>query len=240
MLLTVNEEMGLWTLIAVSEDEATLVSNATALLQVKDKIIYRGSSSNRETRELKHIRFHVGGKPEQKITRNPSGGSTHETIYVGGVEVIVEPSTPYSRMVMGGMRDTCFFADGCIYFIEASSIQGLPTIVCTGSFCKHCNSPILKPGRCEWHTCDACVEKCEHEWKEGSVHGGDAGDLGLGQYCGKCGIGKPNGISKLPISVQHLMLQKQYGMTVMYSDLGLTPEQVVSAELQLIHALRSA
>lgn len=89
-------------------------------------------------------------------------------------------------------RDAIFFGGGGLTLVDHEEADGkMQANVCI-AFCKHCNAPLIEMGRCEWKTCEACVAKCEHEYEDGHVHGGEAGVLGVGKFCVKCGRGKPD------------------------------------------------
>jgi hypothetical protein len=88
-------------------------------------------------------------------------------------------------------RDAIYFGGGGLILLGCTESAGVPTLEFAIDRCKHCSKPIVSMFECEWKTCDACADKCGHEYERGMVHGGKAGAMGVGEFCGKCGRGKP-------------------------------------------------
>jgi hypothetical protein len=88
------------------------------------------------------------------------------------------------------IRDAIFFGGRGLIFIGHTEVNGKPSLDFTIEHCKVCNKPMISMIECEWQTCNACAEKCEHNYVYGAVHGGGI-DIGLGEYCDFCGRGKP-------------------------------------------------
>lgn len=93
-----------------------------------------------------------------------------------------------SRRVTGGIRDTCFCATSGLTYLGTTE-DGIGFRF-TGGYCARCGSPIITRAACEWRVCDACAERCAHEYRRGIVHGGGI-DIGVDEYCGSCGRAKP-------------------------------------------------
>jgi hypothetical protein len=75
------------------------------------------------------------------------------------------------------------------------------------------------------------------------VHGGSAGNMGMGEFCGKCGRGKPEheGTRKKSQVERKLEVQWELGMTVLYKGDGpiKTPQQAVKMH-RLVRRYRKA
>ena len=107
-----------------------------------------------------------------------------------------------SEEIVRDMRDALFFSGGSgLFFLESREKGGTFFVDVCLSFCKHCKMPLIDMGRCEWRTCEACVAKCEHDYDRGSVHGGSAQVLSVGEFCNKCGRGKPN--DEVEVQIRH-------------------------------------
>jgi len=89
-------------------------------------------------------------------------------------------------------------------------------------------------GECEWKTCNACKDKCEHVYEPGLVHGGNAGMMAPGEFCGKCGRGKPEdpGVRQKTKIENELAVERELGIKVIYKNLpgGMGPNDVVQYE----------
>jgi hypothetical protein len=179
--ITRNDEKATWTLIPTTPDEEKTLASVASLLSVGNKIEYHGRTTDPDDENAVSVHFNAGGKHARRTTYGKNGGSSTRSVYVGGVTLVLIGSTPEDKNEIACIRDTCF---------DQTEVDGKFALLFTAKHCKHCGAPILKMGRCEWSTCDTCVEKCDHEWETGAIHGGGI-DLGLGEICGKCGIGKP-------------------------------------------------
>lgn len=180
-----NDEKATWTLVPTTSDEERTRASVASFLSVGDKMQYHGRGTDPDDENAITVRFNAGGKYE-RVTK---GNSTNPD-YVGGVTFHLIGTTPEDKDELGYVRDTCYVGSGGLILVEQSEVDGTPALVFTAKHCKLCGAPMIKMGRCEWETCDACSDKCEHELETGAIHGGGI-DLGLGQFCGKCGIAKP-------------------------------------------------
>lgn len=102
-------------------------------------------------------------------------------------------STKEDKKAVGSIRDTCYFSSSKLTLVCKEEIDGKSSLVLTAQHCKQCQSPMIDMPSCEWGICAACAEKCEHKFVPGPVHGGKVGSLGLGEFCDRCGRGKPDG-----------------------------------------------
>lgn len=184
--ITRNDEKGIWSLVPATSNEAETLSSVANFLPVGTKMSYMGRETDPDDGNALALSFNAGGKGS-RVTK----GSATSIDYVGGVSFTLVGTTPEDKEELKGMRDTCYMASSGLILIEilrASRAQ--PGLLFTAEFCKHCNAPMIKMGRCEWKTCDACVDKCDHDWKTGAIHGGGI-DIGVGEACRYCGIRKP-------------------------------------------------
>lgn len=106
--------------------------------------------------------------------------------------IVVMASTDDGECDIRAIRDAVYFGGGGLTLLNHEEVDGKPSAQVCVTFCKHCQAPLIDMGRCEWKTCEACVDKCEHEYQEGATHGGPAGTLAVSAYCKKCGRGNPN------------------------------------------------
>jgi hypothetical protein len=110
-------------------------------------------------------------------------------VYVDSVELELRGSNDEDKLEVRRIRDMFYWGTGGLIFLGETEVEGKKAIVTTGLRCQHCNSCMINFSACEWHTCEACAEKCEHDYIFGVVHT-DTG-IGNGYHCRKCGQGKP-------------------------------------------------
>lgn len=138
-----------------------------------------------------------------QLEYNGRDGAEHGTPYtermelffkLGGDKVTLAASSDESEPVVRDIRDAIFFGGGGLHVVNVrfDVATGRKSLDVCVNFCQHCNVPLVKMGRVEWRTCEACVAKCEHHYVRGAMHGGSAGQLASGLFCDKCGCGKPD------------------------------------------------
>ena len=69
---------------------------------------------------------------------------------------------------------------------------------------------------CEWGVCNLCAAKCEHEYIRGPIRGGGT-DIGVGDFCEKCGQGRPLDQGELPKTVaeHHQAAKEELGLIIL-------------------------
>jgi hypothetical protein len=166
MQITISEETGTFKLTPVDpEDSAFLAVLADGI----DPLKYSGRTGA-HPRDPYHRRMILMFREKDR-------------------KVAFGASTDQDEESIRQIRDAVYLSNASITFLGASD-AGFAFFV---TRCKHCNTPVIKPGECHWRTCAACREKCAHEYHMGHLIGGnDDTPLSEGEYCKKCGLGKPD------------------------------------------------
>jgi len=216
-----DAELATWTFVPVSSAEEQVLSSIAATVKPGDKMGYNGRSDDSEG--YCAVRLHAGGHQEDI----KEGNVTRMGVWMGGIDFVLEGSDVADKQEVGCIRDTCFFGTGGLIYLGSIEVEGKKAIVVTGSYCKLCGAAMIGL-LCEWKVCDACSAKCSHQWERGMVHGGSAGDIGVGEYCTICGRGKPraNGEPEPSQLERHLAVEREFGVQIIYKDTGLTPSQI--------------
>lgn len=105
--------------------------------------------------------------------------------------IVITANSDESEKSIRSARDAIFFGGGGLTLVDYIETDSKLSVNVCVNFCKHCRASLIELSQCEWETCEACVAKCEHTYESGLVHGGKAGQLGMGIFCIKCGRGKP-------------------------------------------------
>jgi hypothetical protein len=220
-----NEGQGTFTLVPNTILEQKTLLSMTGLLKPEDKFSYLGR--NNDTKGFYAVSLGVGGHYEERTqTNGRSTAKWHE--YVGGVKLKLRGSTRKDKFTINGIRNKCFFGRCSPIYLGKIEVEGKLSTIITLKRCKHCGANMVDDG-CEWGVCEACVSKCEHEYVKGFVHGG-AIDIGAGEYCKKCGRGKPKTPDEREKTLieHHLAVEKDLGARVLYKDgPAHTPKELV-------------
>lgn len=224
-----DEDLATLTLVPVEPEEEQVIAVISAMLKPEDRLCYDGRSEDGDGDKFCKIHLHAGGHREER--REISGKATLvRQVYVDSIELILRGSTEDDKHEVGRIRDICFFGSSGLIFLEETEVDGKKAIVTTGKRCKLCGVGMIKRAACEWSTCDECAAKCEHNYIRGAFHGGGV-DIGVGDFCSICGRGKPKeeGVRRKTQIEQHLAVEKELGMLVLYDHDGipLTPRQLV-------------
>ena len=134
--------------------------------------------------------FMLVGVSEEERSDTSGNVTVHRTVHVDSVKLILIGTTEEDKHEVGRIRDACYFGSGGLIFIGETEVDGKKAIITTAKRCKHCGSGMIRYFDCERSTCDACAAKCEHNYVRGAIHGGGT-DIGVGEFCDKCGRGKP-------------------------------------------------
>ena len=228
MKIIVDEKKGTFTIVPMTEAEETKISAVLSVLTPDQVLDYQGRSRDPENTKYVQAHFHIGGA--KKKVRETKGNITFiGSKMEGGIELTLQGTSDDDKNEVGGIRDVCFFGAAGLIFIESTEVDGKKSMVVTAKKCKHCGANMISLSSCEWSTCSACAEKCEHVYVEGMVHGGGL-DIGVGLFCEKCGRGKPKepGEREKTVIEQHLDAEKKLGVHVVYKDgPPVNPEQAV-------------
>lgn len=167
MRILEDQKAGTFTLVPVNFGERVLMNKLLAKARRKTRYEYHGHAKN-STKENSVLRFNVGGKSYEKglYIDGRKRGTTEG--FKGGTTFRLRATDDQSRDTIGAIRDMCFFATSGLRFLKKARVDGVRSIVCTGNFCKLCNSPMI--GICasdDNRICDACSKsKCEHDYHE--------------------------------------------------------------------------
>lgn len=192
MHITRDDASGTWKFTPVTADEVVFVELIQVYNQPGVPIHYMGRRDDASFPNHVNCKFNVGGEGEWVTTPTPEGGSWTEFCWNGGVTFWLEGSTESDRDELDSLRDTMYFGSSGLMLVEAEVSGETLSLFFTASKCQHCEARLIKMGECEWKTCAECRSKCQHDWKEGAIHGGDAGELAHGEFCAKCGIVNPD------------------------------------------------
>ncbi len=179
-----DSEKGLFSISSSDEEEKKLLNKIRRKLKPKNILKYNGRSGANCNDPLdKRMVIHF-------IFENQ--------------EVSIKATADSDEDPIRWIRDALFFGSGSLKLIKCEKKDGVLWVSFCVAFCKHCDKPMIDMGRVEHGTCDDCAKKCEHTYIEGFVHGGRAGQIGVGQFCSKCGMGKPEEMPGVLIDHDHM------------------------------------
>lgn len=228
-----EDELGTWTLVPVREDETQIIDSISTLLQPGD-MLSSGGSGRMVDGFVSYVNLFAGSKEEEQ-TRPLAPGSNStvtETVHVGGIKLVLVGDDEDSKYAVNGIRNACFFGIGSVIYLGTTTVEGVQAISITGRRCKLCSSRMISLTECMWAVCDNCASKCEHNYIHGVVQGPNI-DLSMGYYCNLCGRGMPKGEGERKRSVleQHLEVQRQTGIQIVYSHGEIrTPDHAIMVQ----------
>lgn len=216
-----NDDAQTWELQPTTPREAEVLTSVLCVLKRGQRMEFHGSRNGGDGHTIA-IRFNAGGEPIEVTNR---GGWIRYTKYTGGVTWWLE-TTPDNRAELWSIRNTCYIGSGGLIFLKPVKHDREYSLIFTAKYCKLCGAPMLDAGRCEWATCWACVERCDHQWERGAIWG--RVDIGVGFFCGTCGVGKPDDEeANTKTSLDHAVAAEQeLGIIVWNKRLGMTASQV--------------
>ena len=223
-----DDQLATLTLIPVEGNEEQIITSIVAILKPEDKLSYGGRGRDGDDDKFCAIYLHAGGRKEKQSETIGNVTMIH-TVHVDSVKLTLIGTTEEDKHEVNRIRNTCYFGSGGLIFIGETEVDGKKAIITTAERCKHCGAGMIYYLDCEWSTCDACVAKCEHNYVRGAIHGGST-DIGIGQFCNKCGRGKPKAEGEREKSVieHHLAVEKELGVKVIYKDgPPINPRQAV-------------
>lgn len=214
-------QLATYTLVPMEVSEQELIHEIAASLKPGDKMAYNGRT--REDDKFSIVHLNAGGREEQQ-SKTDGGLTVCQTVYSGGVKLTLRGSTEEDKYEVNGIRNTCYFGSGGLVFLGTVPVDGKVALVTTADYCKLCGAAMIDSGRCEWKVCSACADKCDHRYERGAIHGSGV-DIGVGEFCQVCGLGKPDPV-KLSLLEHHLAAERELGVTVVYRDTPLSPAQL--------------
>ncbi len=223
-----DKQLATLTLVPVEADEEQVIASIAAMLKPEDKLSYGGRGRDGDDDKFCIIHLHAGAREEEQSTTK-GRVTVSKTVHVGGVELVLRGSTEEDKHEVGRIRDTCYFGSNGLIFLGETEMDGKKAIITTAKRCKLCGGGMIGYFDCEWGVCDACAAKCEHNYVRGAIHGGSM-DIGVGEFCDKCGRGKPKAEGEREKSQleHHLVVEKELGINIFYKDeFPGTPRQAV-------------
>ncbi len=106
---------------------------------------------------------------------------------------------------VNGIRNMGYFGSCAPIYVRQDSGDELVVTLFQAVPCKLCNGWIYEAGQAEWEVCDACAEKCEHEYTKepGTVMIPGVGPS-ADHFCTKCGRAQnPEKLSKMTPEEHH-------------------------------------
>lgn len=212
-----NQKAGTLTLVPTAKAEKKVVGQIIKVSKPGDLLDYDGRRTDPETGRTVMLTFHANAERKQvKVQQGNLTIISHE--FVGGVKLELTASDQQSLDAIRSLRNAVYFGSGGIIFLDSEMVDGKQAVTVTVQQCKHCKANLISRHACEWSTCDACAAKCDHKYIYGAVHGGSAGDIAMGEYCEKCGRGKPEpkGTRQKDQIERELQVEREMGVTVLY------------------------
>ncbi len=202
------------TLVATNAEETEALKNVITISKPRKKMSYGGCVGKDGGRPFA-IYLHMNSR-RKRVVEEFSNVTMRSTKLVGGAKLEILGTTEADDQEVRSMRDTCFFGSTGFFYLGSSDVGGEVSIIITAQFCKHCHSYMISRVGAEWKTCDACAEKCRHKYIRGTIHGGSAGNLAMGEYCRKCGRVKPEleGARKKGQIERELEVERELGIQV--------------------------
>jgi len=227
-----NEKSTAFTFVPTNKKEERILSDIASTVKENDKLEYGGRADDGDCGTFVTVTLHAGGKKE-RVTKDLGGGSTYTSDeYVGSVKLVLRGRTKADKYRVNGIRNTCFFGSDGLIYLGKTEVDGKTSIIATASRCKVCDEGMLDHHACEWKTCDSCAKKCDHKYERGAIHSSTL-DLGVGEYCTKCGRCPPKeeGEREKTQIEQHLAVEDELGITMIYKNVTPSrPKDLVNAK----------
>jgi hypothetical protein len=223
-----NNEQSTLTLVPTEESQAATVAAMLEVLKPGDKLDYGGRRDATDTEKFA-IHLYAGSRRERQTTTSGNITFTGD-VHVGGVHLTLQGDSDDDGLEVRRLRDTCYWGTGGLIFFDAVEVEGVNSLLVTAAQCKLCGGNMLSWHECHWKMCSACKDKCEHVYSRGMIVGGDAGTMGMGERCEKCGRGKPLEEGERPKTQieHHLAVSRELGVHVEYKNGPVaTPQQAV-------------
>lgn len=216
MRIIKDEVSATLTFVPVEQDEEQTLISIAQILKPGAKMSYGGRDRDCGSDKFSVVILHA------KSTVKGAKKAKREE-----VELILRGSTEDDKYAVNGIRNTCFFGSGELIFISTIDVEGKKAIVVTAMHCKICGKPMIDSTSCECKTCKDCSAKCHHKYERGAVHGPSL-EIGLGEFCSKCGRGKPKAEGELEKSQfeRQLEVEQELGIVVLDKSSGLSASQI--------------
>ena len=213
-----DEQLATLTFVPVEADEEQVIASIAAMLKPEDKMSYGGRGQDGDDDKFCIVHLHAGGR-KKKRSETSGNATMHRTVHVDSVELVLRGTTEKDKHEVNRIRDICYFGSSGLIFLGETKVDGKKAIITTAKRCKHCGAGMIRYSDCEWGTCDACAAKCEHNYVRDAIHGGGT-NIGVGEFCDKCGRGKPKveGERKKTVIEHHLAVERELGANVIYED----------------------
>jgi hypothetical protein len=233
-----NEEVASFTFVPVEEGEAEILDSIIAIAKPEDKMEYGGRNSDDKSYV---VYLHVGSHAEKRTEIN-GNVTAHWEEEVGGIKLELRGSTENDQREVRLIRDVCYFGSGGLILVGSYDLDGKRVVVTTAKRCKLCRAGMIDFGSCEWGVCGTCAGKCELHYVLGVVHGGSAGNIGMGEFCEICGRSKSEAKDerKKEQVERELEVQRETWAQVMYTNGPFqTPQHAVDFN-RLVRRYRKA
>ncbi len=229
MQIVMNAEEAVLTLVPVSMEETDTIATIAARMKPEDKLEYAGRRKDLDDEDFCTVILHAGGTSELVEEEVNQDLTFIQRQFTNSTKLELIGTTKADKFAISKIRNACYFATGGLIFLGETSHNGKQAINVTAARCKHCSANLIDFGRCEWKTCAKCAEQCAHEYERGMIHGPGL-DMGVGEFCTKCGMSKPReaGEREKSIIEQHLAVEKELGIPVFYKNgPARTPKEAV-------------
>lgn len=230
MRITRDKVGGFWTIAALDSGEDAILRPLVAALQKPGTSFLYGGRKDQPDGFVQVV-VNAGGTAVRKTETEGNGTCTFDAID-GGLTVTLAGTSEDDKHDLFALRDCMFWGSMPLMFMDGSLEGPLVSFRIPGKKCKLCGTLMVCRGRCEWNTCEACVTKCQHEYEHGIISGGGT-DIGMGEFCKHCGVGKPRAEGERePSQIEHhLAVQRETGIAICYKDgPPNTPREVVLVE----------
>jgi len=226
-----DNKAGTFTFVPTEPIEISAFDQLVNAVKKGDEFAYGGRENDGNSNEYLKIHLHFGSVEvdDEKVDGNIT---IRKKVHKGGTHLLLQGSSAEDKKIVNRIRDICYFGSGGLIFLETALLDNATAFVFTAKFCKHCQAPMIDRCSCEWSTCGVCAAKCEHVYVRGLVHGGSAGDGGVGEFCGNCGRCKPStgNEPKMTAAERHLQVEQELGIEWRYKDTPLRPADIVELE----------
>ena len=186
MKIVTDAENGTWTFVPKRMREEIVIHAIAEILKPGDKIAYGGRSGIGDKLKL----YLYSGSKEIRKTTKKGNVSFTESAFIQGRKLILRGSNRNDRDEVCAIRDVIYFGSGGLIYLGQTEIDGVLSIIVTGTKCKHCENNTISLGECHWKTCKSCCAKCEHHYIRSTVIGTGFG-IAMGEFCDICGDTKP-------------------------------------------------
>lgn len=178
MRISENVEKGVWQFRPSTDEEVKQLEEIARVIPISGELKYDGRSDDtslaNESDEwfvCVHLKYEVDGE--------------EKTLKLIGTDIP-------DKYVVNGIRNVLYMGSSSkLVLVELGSDADGIVLTFANTTCKICGKHVGRRVECDWRVCDDCAEKCDHMYDVGLVLSEGASGLGAGNYCTKCGRGKP-------------------------------------------------